>query len=165
MSAVIEKIEIIPFQETHAAEVSALITKNLWEVNVADYAADELSKVEAGYLPDALLREPRDAIRFVAVRDGEIIGTVALSRAPTDADVVTHTVQGLFVRVSDHGQGVGRLLMDHIEGHARRIGIDKLTAHASITAREFYLRLDYRPEDDSDGYSSTDQNYTLSRYL
>ena len=52
-------------------------------------------------------------------------------------------VYAMFVDPDRAGHGIGRRLMQHIEHLAAEEGHDYLEGGASITARDFYLRLGY----------------------
>lgn len=45
------------------------------------------------------------------------------------------------------GQGVGRLLYDNLEGHARSIALKQLSVDASITARPFFKKMGFTNEE------------------
>ena len=60
---------------------------------------------------------------FIAERDGEIIGTVALRKSWSDAPQIdTPWIGGLFVRPSDRGLGVAMALVDAACAHAFSTG-------------------------------------------
>ena len=54
------------------------------------------------------------------------------------------TIYTVFVHPDWHGRGIGKALMAHIEKVARRQGHATVKLFASITARKFYAKLNYR---------------------
>jgi GNAT superfamily N-acetyltransferase len=73
---------------------------------------------------------------YVAVEGESILGTVSLEQ---------DTIYTVFVDPGWHGLGIGRALMAHIEHVARQQGQAKVKLFASITAQQFYERLNYTP--------------------
>lgn len=74
--------------------------------------------------------------------DTEMVGTAAWSpgegRSPT-ARIVVVAVRPLFT-----GEGIGRLLVDHIEAEAREAGFQALEASATLNAVGFFEGLGFR---------------------
>ena len=77
-----------------------------------------------------------DAARtfFVAVKEGAVVGTVAL-----EGD----RLRAMAVDTSTQTRGVGRLLVERLEEEARARGIARIELHARVTARGFYAKLGY----------------------
>jgi GNAT superfamily N-acetyltransferase len=96
-----------------------------------------------------LLNEPGAAL-FVATRDSDSVGVIAVH---PEADYFTgHPrayVDVLVVSPEAEGQGVGRALLQHVEGWARDQGclevvLDVFSGNKAATA--FYERCGYRPD-------------------
>ena len=49
----------------------------------------------------------------------------------------------MFVEVQEHGKGIGRMLINHVEAYARTLKISKLMVNSSVTARDFYIKCGY----------------------
>ncbi|MFC1841219.1 GNAT family N-acetyltransferase, partial [Thermodesulfobacteriota bacterium] len=88
-----------------------------------------------------------------------------LHKTPFDPRIPSHYVSGVFVRVSLHSRGIGQSLMKYIEDYALNSGIRKLIILSSITARDFYLKNGYNPEDDGDGFNPANNTYMLTKQL
>jgi GNAT superfamily N-acetyltransferase len=86
------------------------------------------------YSPKLLLEYAQNGNLYVAVEHSTIIGTAAL-----DQD----RVRNVFVRIDHHQQGIGKILMQHIEDIARQHGKIRLSLRASVSAVVFYQKLGF----------------------
>jgi len=128
-------IPIRPATEADAEAISALIRRTLRVSNAADYSVEEINRVYA-YFSEAGVRARilRQDV-FVAEIDGQIIATVGYEKAELWA---------LFVAPESQRLGLGTMLVEHVERHARKRGDRQLGLAASLTGVEFYERLGYR---------------------
>ena len=97
--------------------------------------------VEEQQVPIELERDDRDetATHFLAVRDGEVVGTVRMYEDPPGE---AHLGR-LAVLASARTGGVGRLLVEAIEEESRRQGLQRVVLSAQLQAMGFYERLGY----------------------
>eukprot|EP01119_Soliformovum_irregulare_P000871 TRINITY_DN10639_c0_g1_i3.p1 TRINITY_DN10639_c0_g1~~TRINITY_DN10639_c0_g1_i3.p1 ORF type:complete len:137 (-),score=5.73 TRINITY_DN10639_c0_g1_i3:22-432(-) len=82
---------------------------------------------------------------------GEIIGSVGLERT---SDVVGE-VRRMTVDNRTRGKGVGKLLLDTLEAHARQMGLKELflsTMEVNQTSRSFYTKMGYHLWTDAEPY-------------
>lgn len=88
-----------------------------------------------------ILRNP-DRLRAVAERDGAIAGCIVVSTAPP----LSGYVQVICVAANARGLGVGRRLMEHIEGRIfeNSPNVFLFVSDFNTAARGFYERLGYR---------------------
>jgi ribosomal protein S18 acetylase RimI-like enzyme len=92
---------------------------------------------------------------LVAVRDGELVGSVTLFRPPRGVPDGTYGVRLLSVRPQDRGTGIGRALMEHCIERAREDGQQRIVLTVTqemMAARDLYEDLGFRraPELDHD---------------
>jgi len=127
-------ITIRGFENGDASNVSQLIIDNLMLVNSRDYGEEAARQLARFYSPQLLLEYAQDGYMYVAVEHSMIIGTAAL-----DQD----RVRNVFVRIGHHQQGIGKILMQHIEDIARQQGKVRLGLRASVSAVVFYQKLGY----------------------
>ncbi len=127
-------ITVRGFEEDDASHVSQLIIDNLMLVNSRDYGEEAASQLARFYSPQLLLEYAQNGNMYVAVEHSMIIGTAALDQA---------RVRNVFVKIDHHQQGVGKILMQHIEDMARQQGKVRLGLRASISAIVFYQKLGY----------------------
>ena len=84
------------------------------------------------------------AERFEALANCRLICVAAIGdRVVGTISRDGNKVYTLFVDPDQHGRGIGRRLMRHIEGLAKREGHDYMETGASITAHRLYLALGY----------------------
>ncbi len=129
-----KEITIRGFEYSDARDVSELIIDNLMLVNSRDYGEEAARQLAHFYSPQALLAYAQNGNMYVALEHSMIIGTAALEQ---------DRVRNVFVRIDHHQQGIGRILMQHIETIARQQGKTRLGLRASISAAAFYQKLGY----------------------
>lgn len=117
-----------------AETISRVIVAALRVSNARDYSAEIIEAVERSFSPGAVVRLLEQRQVFVAVVGGRVVGTAGL-----DGD----TVRSVFVAPGYQGGGIGRLLMERVEGVAVRGSVGRLRVPSSITAVGFYLSLGF----------------------
>ncbi len=83
------------------------------------------------------------SLHFIAVDDRkpeEIIGAVKMFEKAPGIAQFSH----LAVNENHQGQGIGRLLVDTVEEHARQMGYKIIGTSTRLTATGFYEKLGYR---------------------
>jgi GNAT superfamily N-acetyltransferase len=128
-------IPIRPATEDDAAAISALIRRTLRVSNAADYSVAEINRVYAYFSIDGVGARIRRQDVFVAEIDSEIVATVGYEAGQLWA---------LFVAPERQRLGLGTMLVDYIESHARQRGARELGLSASLTGVDFYERLGHR---------------------
>lgn len=123
-----------------APAVSRVILKALRQSNAKDYSPEVIERVEASFSPSALLKLFQQREVFVALHEQQIVGTASLDG---------RAVRTMFVAPDVQRQGIGRRLMEAVEGAARTAGIDVLAVPSSVTAEQFYASLGYKAVRDS----------------
>ncbi|SHN76149.1 GNAT family N-acetyltransferase [Cryptosporangium aurantiacum] len=88
----------------------------------------------AHFSPRHIERVAAERQMFVAVEQGEVVGTVSRDG---------NKVYTMFVHPRTIGRGIGRRLMRHLEALAAADGYAFMETGASITAHGFYQRLGY----------------------
>jgi GNAT superfamily N-acetyltransferase len=136
-------MRIEQFQDAQAEAVSNLIRRNLLEVNSKDYAEGVINSLAAYFSPATLLKNSQSQTIFVAMQDGEVIGTASLDNFGT-AERPEYYAVAVFVLPESQRQGIGLRLMEAVELKARELGAEKVTLRAAITAKGFYQKLGYR---------------------
>jgi N-acetylglutamate synthase-like GNAT family acetyltransferase len=129
-----KEITIRGFENGDAINLSQLIIDNLMLVNSRDYGEEAARQLARFYSPQLLLEYAQNGNLYVAVEHSTIIGTAAL-----DQD----QVRNVFVRIDHHQQGIGKILMQHIENIARQQGKIRLSLRASVSAVVFYQKLGF----------------------
>jgi GNAT superfamily N-acetyltransferase len=127
-------ITVRRFEREDAGAVSRLILDNLMLVNIHDYGEAAVQNLARFYTPQLLLEYAQQGESYVAVQGSNILGTATLEQ---------NRVRNVFVRMTYHQQGVGRILMRHIEKTARQQGKACLVLQANTGAVGFYQKLGY----------------------
>jgi N-acetylglutamate synthase-like GNAT family acetyltransferase len=123
------------FKNKDAEELSHLIIQNLETVNIKDYPREAIDALIPKNKPERLIEKSKNRILLVAEENNHVIGTASL---------VDNEVKSVFVDTKLHKQGIGKKLMQSIEDIAKKKGIKHLFLFASLTAVEFYKKLDYK---------------------
>lgn len=126
--------QVRPALEADAARVSQVIIAALLTSNAQDYPAHVIERVQDSFTPDAVLQLMRRRQMFVALVDGELLGTASLDG---------RAVRSVFVDPAYHGHGLGRQLMAAVEQAALDSGLTSLVVPSSVTAEGFYARLGF----------------------
>jgi GNAT superfamily N-acetyltransferase len=115
--------DALPLSQLVADNAQALLRSHYsdaqWEAFISYYSVDVMhQKIQSQHL-------------FCATQSETIVGTIAL-----DNDFVV----GFYTRLPNLGQGIGTLLMDHIEQVAREHGLTQIQLAASPAALSFYYK-------------------------
>lgn len=98
--------------------------------------ADHRGQVESGQ------------VQVAEDEDGQVVGLLVCDESPGAL-----LVENVAVRPDRHGEGLGRLLLDHAEDEARAAGLGKtrLYTHSKmVESRAIYAHLGYRETDRRD---------------
>ncbi|MGE8351880.1 MAG: N-acetyltransferase family protein [Pseudomonas protegens] len=126
--------QVRPAVETDAARVNQVILAALLTSNAQDYPASVIERVKASFTTDAVRQLMQRRQMFVALVDGELLGTASLDG---------RAVRSVFVDPAYHGHGLGRQLMAAVEQAALDAGLTSLVVPSSVTAEGFYARLGF----------------------
>lgn len=122
------------YRATDVAELARLFYDTVHQVNAADYTPAQLDAWANGQVDLAAWDASFQAhTTLVAEADGRIVGFA-------DRDGGGY-LDRLYVHKDYQGCGIATALCDCLEKDA---GVDKMTAHASITARPFFEGRGYR---------------------
>lgn len=126
--------QVRPALEADAARVSQVILAALLTSNAQDYPASVIERVQASFTTDSVRQLMQRRQMFVALVDGELLGTASL---------YGRAVRSVFVDPAYHGHGLGRQLMAAVEQAALDSGLTSLVVPSSVTAEGFYARLGF----------------------
>lgn len=133
-------IVIRPFRPEEAEAVSALIRRVLLEVNIRDYAMEDLKQFVDFYSPQEVLSLSRRGHSYTILLDGEIAGCGSLCPHETEGESI---VEAFYIRPDLEGRGIGRRLMAVLEADPLFAATRRTVISASITAHPFYQKLGY----------------------
>lgn len=126
--------QVRPALEADAARVSQVILAALLTSNAQDYPGSVIERVQASFTTDSVRQLMQRRQMFVALVDGELLGTASLDG---------RAVRSVFVDPAYHGHGLGRQLMAAVEQAALDSGLTSLVVPSSVTAEGFYARLGF----------------------
>ena len=135
------EFEIRRFQEKDAAEVSTVIAEALRVSNAPDYPPESIQEMLDLYTPAGLLEQAGGEHLYVVLDGDRIVGSGGV--APYMGSRTESILVTVFVLPEYQGRGVGRRIMETLEGDGYYLRADRVAVHSSITARDFYLKLGY----------------------
>jgi predicted N-acetyltransferase YhbS len=153
-------MRIEQFQDSQADAVSNIIRRNLIEVNSKDYSEDIIHALVEYFAPANIVKNARSQCTFVAIQDGEVVGTASLDNFGSEESPNYYAV-AVFVLPELHGQGIGTRLIEAVESKAWELEVEKITVRASITAKGFYQKLGYQFRDGE--VLDDHQNYVMEK--
>lgn len=118
-----------------AAAISTLVQRTVRISNGKDYPANSIELIVANFAADKVGERMAERDVFVCQQGDRVVGTIALGG---------DRLRTLFVDPDLQHTGIGARLVDHLEAHARKVGVRELTLSSSLTARGFYERMGYR---------------------
>jgi GNAT superfamily N-acetyltransferase len=124
-------IAIRTVTERDARAISGLIRRNADAVLAKEYSSAQLAAWKRYNTPARLRERLRSRTTFGAYRAGRLCGTIGL--AGTE-------LVGFYVSPSCRGQGIGKLLLAHLEAFAISRGIQTSSLTSSPSATIFYLQ-------------------------
>lgn len=122
------------FRPDDAAPLAALVALTLRVCNARDYPREVIARIESELSRERLpaLSITRDIL--VAVDSAVVVATGALER---------DWIHAVFVHPERQREGIGRLLVTHLEAMAEARGASAVHLHATIGAIGFYQQLGY----------------------
>lgn len=156
-----EDLEIRKFNNDDAKTVSKLICRNFMEVNIKDYSKEEMECLSEIYNSDKILVVAGYAHMYVVCIDKKIVGCGSISSFWGKQD--ESILLTIFVLPELQGKGVGRTIIETLEGDEYFLRAKRIEIPASITACEFYKKMGY---DYKDGIVKLDDegHYRLEKF-
>jgi GNAT superfamily N-acetyltransferase len=127
------------FQDEDAKPVSDLVALALREVNSRDYPSATIESTVVHFSPENVAKMSCGRQMHVAEKDGDIVAT---------GSVAKEWILSFFVHPRHHGQGIGTLLLRHLEQVIQHAGHSHALIPAGHTALTFYERNGYRKAED-----------------
>jgi GNAT superfamily N-acetyltransferase len=114
-----------------AEELSQLVSENALALLRQHYSDSQWHAFISFYSVEVMREKIETQQVFCAIKSNEIIGTIALHK---------DFVVGFYTRVRNLGQGIGTLLMSHVEQVAKQQGFKEIQLAASPAAFQFYYK-------------------------
>lgn len=158
-------VKIEEYNEKYAKELSDIILTNMYTINIKDHGK-EITDNLAKKFTEAKIKEtfPKRTKVFVAIQNDKVVGTASIDRFWGDENGGKYIILTVFVKIENHHQGIGKMLIEKIEEHAKLIGVKELVILSSVYACEFYRKLGY---DYLDGIKqqNEEKEYILVKYF
>ncbi len=138
--------EIREYEEKYVDQISKLIIRNLKEINSKDYDKKQIDEMIESFKPKQLKETFKNREKvYMAIDNEEVLGTAGTDVSWYNKD--ENYILGVFVKPENHGNGIGRALINKVEQYIKQKKTNKVLVHASITAKDFYLKLGYSYKD------------------
>jgi GNAT superfamily N-acetyltransferase len=137
---------IVAFKNEYAADISAVISRALRDVNIRDYPEDQILKLCDRFSAENITKDANWRQIFVAILNGVIVGTASIVKKPVEK-TNSHLVLGLFVDPRHQKKGIGSQLLNTVEKQAKEWRVDLLMVPSNISAKDFYLKMGYEYRD------------------
>ena len=139
-------LKIVEYKERYLEQISNLIIQDLLTVNSNDYGIERVKKMAEDFTVEKLQNSLSKRKKvFVALIDDNVVGTAGIDKSWYSDD--EYWILTVFVKPENHGQGIGKKLIEKVEEYATTLPVKKLIIPASITAHEFYYKLGYKYKD------------------
>lgn len=136
-------IIIKEYEDQYAESISKIVTQNLFEINSKDYGMEYIKNTAEKFTISEIQKNfPKRTKVFVALENDNVVGTAGIDKSWYNADG-EYWILTVFVDISHHKKGIGRMLIEEIEKYAKQINAKKLVIPASIAGCEFYRKLGY----------------------
>ena len=139
-------LKIVEYKEKYLEQISNVIIQDLLTVNSNDYGIERVKKMAEDFTVEKLQNSLSKRKKvFVALIDDNVVGTAGIDKSWYSDD--EYWILTVFVKPENHGQGIGKKLIEKVEEYATTLPVKKLIIPASITAHEFYYKLGYKYKD------------------
>ncbi|PRX22466.1 N-acetylglutamate synthase-like GNAT family acetyltransferase [Orenia metallireducens] len=119
-----------------------LIRRNFDEVMINHHSKEIVEKFKEHNKPERLKEQMKWKEIYVVKKDNEIISTGAIANFG-DNDSPKYSISNFFVKPELHGQGIGRLMFNHLLISIKKKDIEKLHVPSSRTGLGFYKRMGF----------------------
>jgi GNAT superfamily N-acetyltransferase len=128
------EIVIRPANAGDAEAVHRIVLVALRETNARDYPSSVIDRLVLT-LPDKVASHLETWCAFVAIVDGQVVGTGSLNG---------QTVSSVYVHPGYQRRGIASKLMDAVENTTDAQSQGTLTVQSSVTAKPFYAKRGFR---------------------
>lgn len=155
------EVTVRRYQEQDAESIVNLIRRNFLEVNVKDYGEKAMNVLAKHHDIKWFKALAEHSHVYTFCIEDKIVGTGSISSywgSRTESILLT-----IFVLPELHGNGIGRYIIQTLEGDEYFLRAGRIEIPASITAVEFYKKQGY---DYKDGINELDEegHYRLEKF-
>lgn len=132
-----QKVYLRQYKEEDCKEIAKLFYDTVHTVNAKDYSEEQRKVWATGQVDIKVWNESFLNNYTLVATDGTLI----LGFSDIDA---TGYLDRLYVHKDYQGIGVATMLCEALEAHSFLYGSERITTHASITAKPFFLKRGYQ---------------------
>lgn len=149
------------FENTDAAEVSALIQKTLRTSNIKDYSPEYIERDAQFFTLENVIQRAGWTHCYVVCDNEQIVGCGAIG--PYWGKTDESSLFNIFVLPEHQGKGIGRAIIEALEQDEYFLRAKRIEIPASITACAFYRKMGY---DYKNGVDQVDEEglYRLEKF-
>ncbi|MCX0360293.1 GNAT family N-acetyltransferase [Clostridium perfringens] len=103
-----EDLKIRRFEEKEGKEVSKLIERNFFDINVKGYTKEDIQSLASNYTENKILNMAKNSHMYVALLKDKIVGCGAIARFLGEED--ESIILPIFVLPEFQGKGIGKKL-------------------------------------------------------
>ena len=120
-------VEIINYDNKYTEDISRIIIQNLLEINSKDYSLEFVKKTSEEFTPDEIKTNFTKRTKvFISLEDDKVVGTASLDKSWYNNDG-EYWILSVFVDISHHNQGIGKMLINKVEQFAKTISAKKIS--------------------------------------
>ncbi len=129
-------VELRKLTGKHHRQALECILRSVEISNAPDYPPSIIEyQLKIHYTMDWMTRAMQSRYFIAVLVDDEVVGTGSL-----DGD----EIKAVFVDPDHQRKGIGRAIMEELERYGKSKGLKEVRLNATITAFEFYKKLNYR---------------------
>lgn len=119
------------FHKSDTKTLIELFRETVHRVCCADYSVEQLKAWAPDFIDESAW-ESRflKSYTLVTEENGAILGFANLEQ--------NGNIDMFYVSANAQGKGVGKMLLKHLEKHAKELKLDKVTSDVSLTAKKFF---------------------------
>ena len=129
-----KQTEIRQATDADVVPLSGLIRRTIRVSNSKDYDRQSIDLLCSMFEPEQVAERIENELIFLCFSGVDLIGTAGLR---------LDYLRSVFIEPTYQRQGLGKVLVAHIEEIARQSAISDMMVHSSVTARQFYDALGY----------------------
>jgi GNAT superfamily N-acetyltransferase len=133
-------MKLRPFQKSDLDAVKRVILSTIDTCYAGCYPPRAIEYFKQYHCDANILDRAAKGYTIVCESNGGVVAT---------GTIVENHICAVFVIRSAQRQGLGRKIMEHLEGRARSEGLNEFTLDVSLPSRQFYERLGYQLSEDT----------------
>ncbi len=127
-------MKVRKFQISDAKELSSLIHKTIYTINIKDSPRIAITELEKEYTSESLILISKKRDIYLAIEKNEIIGSIAKEN---------NFIYTFFVKYLMQNKGIGTKLIEFIEHKIKLAKYKEINLMSSLSAIDFFKKMNY----------------------